>query len=335
ITNHLSPVDLDSFSRCCRLFRNHTVAYKSRVFNIQTAYRGIFDKSEDLADFQNLQASLFRLLVSGSTALKFFTQVDYGGDMDSYCHLPQAITVGLWFLAHGLLYTPVGEQLDDFSADFSRICKHYDDETSSVDVPVQEDMGEYNLNKIAAVWNFVRGSLSVQLMATRGSPLTTILSFHSTCVMNILTHNAAYCLFPELTLERRASLLIDLTLPMTEVQAAAVNKYSQRGFEMMPIAPTGWTCNPSSALTFLRPRFIGDRHCYKIDFENLTEDVAEDNFIEANSWGMAYLRRFNSITFADVDMVSSVPYIAYTGDIIDIERHLHAVNGLIEQRLLR
>ncbi|KAJ4477724.1 hypothetical protein C8J55DRAFT_430551, partial [Lentinula edodes] len=245
ITNHLSPVDLDSFSRCCRSFRNHTIAYKGRVFNIKRAYHGIFDKSEDLVDFQNLQASLLRLLVSGSTALKFFTRVDYGGDMDSYCHLPQAITVGSWFLAHGLLYIPVGEQLNHFSADFSRVCEHYDDETTPVDIPIQEDIREYKLNNIAVVWDFVRELLSVQLMATRGSPLTTILSFHSTCVMNILTHNAAYCLFPKLTLERRA------TLPMTEVQAAAINKYSQRGFEIMSNVPTSWTCNPNSALTFL------------------------------------------------------------------------------------
>ncbi|KAJ3845634.1 hypothetical protein EV368DRAFT_6607, partial [Lentinula lateritia] len=198
------------------------------------------------------------LIVSGSTALKFFTRVDYGGDMDCYCHLPQAITVGLWFIAHGLLYTPVGEQLNDFRADFSRICEHFDDESPAVDIPVQEDIREYKLNNIVSVWNFVRGPLKVQLMATMGSPLTTILSFHSTCVMNILTHDAAYCLFPKLTLEHRASLLIDLTLPMTEVQAAAVNKYSERGFEMMRSAPTSWTCDPKSALTFLRPRFIGD-----------------------------------------------------------------------------
>ncbi|KAJ3887460.1 hypothetical protein GG344DRAFT_80710 [Lentinula edodes] len=229
----------------------------------------------------------------------------------------------------------VSEQLNDFSADFSRICKHYDDETPPVDIPVQEDIREYKLKNIAAVWNFVRALLRVQLRATRSSPLTTTLSFHSTCVMNILTHDAAYCLFPKLTLEHRALLLIDLTLPMMEVQAAAVNKYSQRGFEIMSNAPTGWMCNPNSALTFLRPRFIGDHHCYKIDFENLSEGAAQGNFIKANSWGMAYLRRFNSVTFTDVDMVSSVPYIAYTGDIIDIERHLHAVNGLIEQQLLR
>lgn len=153
--------------------------------------------------------------------------------------------------------------------------------------------------------------------------------------MNILTHDAAYCLFPKLTLEHRASLLIDLTLPMTEVQAAAVNKYSERGFEMMPSAPTFWTCDPNSALTFLRPRFIGDRHCYKINFERLTEGTAQGSFIEANSWGMAYLRRFNSVTFTDVDIVSSIPYIAFTGDIIDIGRHLHAMDGLIGEQILR
>ncbi|KAJ3919877.1 hypothetical protein F5877DRAFT_3947, partial [Lentinula edodes] len=254
------------------------------------------------------------LIVSGSTALKFFTRVEYGGDMDCYCHLPQAIAVGLWFLAHDFSFMPLGNQHDDFAADFVRICKLYDDESPPADTVEGADIGEYRLNNIASVWNFTRGRLTVQLMTTLCSPLTTIFSFHSTCVMNILTHSAAYCLFPKLTLERKESLLIDLTFPMTEVQAMAVHKYSRRGFDILQNAPTSSTCNPNSALTFLRPRFIGDRHSYKITFEKLAGGAIHDDFIEANSWGMAYLRRLNTITTADVPITSAVPYIAFTGD---------------------
>ncbi|KAJ4475399.1 hypothetical protein C8R41DRAFT_923619 [Lentinula lateritia] len=333
ITNHLSPVDLESFGRCCHLFRQHTTAYKNRVFCIERAYRGIFDDVKVLKDFQNLQTST-GLIVSGSTALRFFTRVEYGGDLDCYCHLPQAIESGLWFLAHDFLFTPTGDQLDDFAADFTRLCKLYDDETPLGGNAVEEDIRDYKLDNIASVWNFKRGSLIVQLMGTLSSPLTTILSFHSTCVMNILSHDAAYCLFPNLTLERRASLLINLTLPMTEVQATAVNKYSQRGFDILRNAPTSSTCNPNSAVTFLRPRFVGDRHCHKITFKNLTGNANQGNFIEANSWGMTYLRKFNSTTTIDIDIACATPYIAFTGDILDIQRHLRAVDGLIERQLL-
>ncbi|KAJ3932054.1 MAG: hypothetical protein NXY57DRAFT_1075724, partial [Lentinula lateritia] len=207
------------------------------------------------------------LVVSGSTALKFFMHVDYGGDVDTYCHLQQANTVGLWYLAHDFVFEPVVGQLGDFTADFKKTCKLHEEELPEVMIPIDGDIREYKLNNIAAVWNFLRGSLKVQLIATIGSPLTTILSFHSTCVMNVLTHEAAYCLYPNLTLEHRATLLMSLTLPMTEVQAAAIEKYWQRGFEILTDVPTSWSCNPNSAVTFLCPRFIGDKHCYKIPFE--------------------------------------------------------------------
>ncbi|KAJ3854697.1 hypothetical protein EV368DRAFT_13760, partial [Lentinula lateritia] len=186
------------------------------------------------------------LLVSGSTALHFFTRTFYGGDLDTYCQLSFSKTAGHWYLTHGYSFAPAEGQMNDFNADVDR-----------VNAAIEEEPF-YKLNNIAAVWNFKQGSQQIQLIATHMSPLHTIFSFHSTCVMNVLTHNAAYCLFPQLTLERKTTLLVDLQCPLTEIQMNAVKKYIDRGFDILHQAPVSMTSHPLSALTFLHPRFIGD-----------------------------------------------------------------------------
>ncbi|KAJ3845792.1 hypothetical protein EV368DRAFT_90088 [Lentinula lateritia] len=95
--------------------------------------------------------------------------------------------------------------------------------------------------------------IEIQLIATRGSPLETILSFHSTCIMNLLTYRAACCLFPQLTLEEKMTLLIDLVSPLIEIQDTAVRKYGMRDFTILHQAPISMAYNANSALTFLRP----------------------------------------------------------------------------------
>ncbi|KAJ3872333.1 hypothetical protein F5051DRAFT_294997, partial [Lentinula edodes] len=198
------------------------------------------------------------LLVSGSTALHFFTRTFYGGDLDTYCQFSYSNTVGHWYLVHGYSFAPAEGQMNDFNADVNRVKAAIEEEPFVVAIPVETDIREYKLNNIAAVWNFKQGSQQIQLIATHMSPLHTIFSFHSTCVMNIFTHNAAYCLFPQLTLERKTTLLVDLEYPLTEIQMNAVKKYIDRGFDVLHQAPVSMTSHPLSALTFLHPRFIGD-----------------------------------------------------------------------------
>ncbi|KAH7872501.1 uncharacterized protein C8R40DRAFT_1020350, partial [Lentinula edodes] len=228
------------------------------------------------------------LIVSGSTALSFFTRVAYGGDLDTYCQLSQAKIVGQWYESRGFIFAPTDKQDVLFHTDYERATFKAATTAANVITEVDDDIREYRLNNIESVWNFIRDKHRVQLIATRGSPLETILSFHSTCVMNILTHRAAYCLFPQLTLEEKTTLLIDLVSPLTEIQMAAVRKYALRGFTILHQAPTAMACNANSALTFLRPRRVGDKHCFKINFDHLGKGAPKPDYIEANTWGLAY-----------------------------------------------
>ncbi|KAJ3859084.1 hypothetical protein EV359DRAFT_51361, partial [Lentinula novae-zelandiae] len=159
------------------------------------------------------------LLVSGSTALSFFNHCSYGGDLDTYCQFETSPMVGEWYLSHGFAFVPSFGQCNNYSADVERVRTLRQDTPQAVALLVDSDIQEYKLNNIAVVWNFRRRSLTTQLIATIGAPLETILSFHSTCIMNIFTHRSAYCLFPQLTLKEKKTLLINIQLPLTKVQA--------------------------------------------------------------------------------------------------------------------
>ncbi|KAJ4464241.1 hypothetical protein C8J55DRAFT_407604, partial [Lentinula edodes] len=232
ILDNLSPVELESFSRCNRKFQHFVKIYKTSVFRIEKIYGTFFDPPEVIGEFQDLQGST-GLVVSGSTALGFFTRGHYAGDLDTYCQLLHSRVVGHWYQSHGYGYVPTDGQLDDLDADIDRVNAAIRADTPTIAVFEDTDIREYKLHNIAAVWNFQHGPRQIQLVATKYSPLKTILSFHSTCVMNVVTHRAAYCLYPKLTLESRATLLVDMEIPLTEVQAYAVDKYVRRGFSVL------------------------------------------------------------------------------------------------------
>ncbi|KAJ3916317.1 hypothetical protein F5877DRAFT_46870, partial [Lentinula edodes] len=335
IRDNLTPVGLDSLSRISRGFRKATRVYKDRVFSVKTAYRGVFEDNTEIGEFQDLQGRC-GLLVSGSTALGFFNHCSYAGDLDTYCQFEASFMAGEWFISHGFTFVPTFGQANDYNVDIGRVRKLRRDTPQAVALQVDSDIREYKLNNIAVVWNFKRRSLRVQLIATIGAPLETILSFHSTCVMNIFTHRSAYCLFPHLTLEEKKTLLINIQLPLTEVQANALSKYERRGFKIVHQPPLCSVVNETSALTFLRPRFVGDSHCYKVPFEYVGKGEVRPDFVEANSWGIIYLRKFNTIYFGSVNLPDPLPsYIAFRDDLATINRHLrsmdqHIADGLIE-----
>ncbi|KAJ4472851.1 hypothetical protein C8J55DRAFT_563092 [Lentinula edodes] len=335
IRDNLTPVGLDSLSRTSHDFREATRVYKDRVLSVKSAYRGIFDDNTELGDFQDLQGRC-GLLVSGSTALSFFNHCSYAGDLDTYCQFERSMMVGEWFLSHGFAFAPSFGQANDYFVDVERVRTLRRDTPQAVALQVDSDIREYKLNNIAVVWNFKRRLLKAQLMATIGSPLETILSFHSTCVMNIFTHRSAYCLFPQLTLEEKKTMLINIQLPLTEVQANALSKYERRGFKIVHQPPLRSVVNEASSLTFLRPRFVGDSHCYKVPFEHVGKGEVKPDFVEANSWGITYLRKFNTMYFGSVDLPEPLPsYVAFKDDLATINRHLrsqdqHIADGLVD-----
>ncbi|TDL14742.1 hypothetical protein BD410DRAFT_168231 [Rickenella mellea] len=92
-----------------------------------------------------------------------------------------------------------------------------------------EDLGgTYLMSGVHAVFTFVsslecHGGIpaKVQMIVVQNSPLECILNFHSTVVMNVITHKAAYCLFAWMTLEERRGVVVEDR--RTRQEAALVN----------------------------------------------------------------------------------------------------------------
>ncbi|KAI0715519.1 hypothetical protein C8T65DRAFT_644040 [Cerioporus squamosus] len=81
--------------------------------------------------------------------------------------------------------------------------------------------------------------------------MEVVLGFHSTCVMNVVSFEKAYCLFPRATLEARLSLLSSSCAGRSMRRQTSVAKYVARGFtitERIPpqdlrlpyLFPLGW-----------------------------------------------------------------------------------------------
>ncbi|EIW78042.1 hypothetical protein CONPUDRAFT_146097 [Coniophora puteana RWD-64-598 SS2] len=68
--------------------------------------------------------------------------------------------------------------------------------------------------------------LKIQVMEAQISPFTAILSFHSTCVMNLIAFDCAYSLYPIATFGTRETLLT-----RENVDSTLVSKYRRRGWK--------------------------------------------------------------------------------------------------------
>lgn len=111
------------------------------------------------------------LLVSGSIALEFFNREAYDGDLDAFCNVLYCKVAGEWLMSHGYLYQRKEGQAVEFIDSFS--------ETPITSTTIDADTEEYRFSTVTAVWDFVKNSSKIQLIATCGAPLECIFSFHS------------------------------------------------------------------------------------------------------------------------------------------------------------
>ena len=73
--------------------------------------------------------------------------------------------------------------------------------------------------------------------------------------MNVITHNAAYSLYPYATFELKSALV--LTRDESARTKAAIEKYASRGLRMLDPRSPSLTYDPHEVARF----FLGERHC--------------------------------------------------------------------------
>jgi len=235
-----SPASMFRLGRVGTLSRAAQKDYMKRAFDVNKHFGRFF---ADPLSFRQLQAAT-SLVVSGSNALQFMNRCVYPeADLDLYVDVQHAYMVCKWLVDRRQMYTfNPGEGQD---RDIEIAWNQFEDVLDNFILPLEGSSpgfhradsadGIYRINSVVAVWSFTRRSSidpslerKVQVIMTGRNPLVCILTFHSTAVMNAITHEAAYALFPNATFEENITLL---TTKESIKRDQAIQKYAARGWK--------------------------------------------------------------------------------------------------------
>lgn len=220
------------------------------------------------------------MIISGSTALGFFDRTEYSNaNLDLFVDHRFRRPIVIWLKSIGYNFLP----------------RH---ELTSLSVALEvEPIPDQNLPTSILVFDFIHTNhlSKIQLITTSASPLEVILRFHSSecnpseiekssptcsgCVMNLITHDKAYSIFPRETFENRRSLIFD--------KYSAVNarsKYEERGWTFVKVSEI----QPQSQLSPFRRgvRRLGDSKCWSISLHH--DQYRNTSVWESNSWKLMY-----------------------------------------------
>lgn len=261
----LSPRSLVWLARTCRVVYFAVAEFKGRAFNVNTHFSRYF--SNPIA-FRSLQART-NTLVSGSNALQFLDRTFYPeADLDLYTHPGHSFEVAQFLVeAEGYQYAPRDEDEND-TPDWKDVIR--DDWDGTQPRVFRGVSTTYPLEGITSVWTFKKGALKVQIIEASSSPVEAILAFHSStyavlsvrdrvltdptaCVMNLITSEAAYALYPLATFVERKSLC----MPPGRHSAGAIQKYVHRGWRVYFI-PTPGDISGRAPFMLNVARWVGD-----------------------------------------------------------------------------
>ncbi|PPR00837.1 hypothetical protein CVT24_000310 [Panaeolus cyanescens] len=240
--------------------------------NVDQHWNRCCTASTFLQDFFNpIQVLMLRVLmrrsgalISGSMALVFFTRMFFSQipDLDIYVYFDFSDTMTSFVSSCGYRLqrkkTPTSDDDEDtesYRPDLPFV---------NVDTFVHKDSDR-----------------TIQIIHCRRSPLETILHFHSSCVMNFLSADAAYSLFPMPTLEYKIAFTSDQRHPSTDV---ALDKYRQRGWRFVSsLQPSADISIEESSSFRIGVRRVGDRWTLKKPLLPALPS-ASDDLIECNTW---------------------------------------------------
>ncbi|KAJ4493248.1 hypothetical protein C8R41DRAFT_919720 [Lentinula lateritia] len=298
--------DIDNLGLTCRWLEHEKQQFRSKANKIDLVLNRFLTVGE-IGGFQDIQV-LTGMVVSGSVALQFFSREVYRTDLDTYCVLGKCLDVAKYYQSIRYEYRPSKDQLDHFEDDLSRIVdwRWY-----------TENRGPYLQDNVLQVWNFDRNGSKIQLIATARSPLEAILKFHSTCVMNVITHRRAYCLFARTTFKERCTVVIDRG---DRYNATGVEKYRARGFE--------------SDLTGVAARYMKDYQTWHVAVENFGSESATHNFMEGNSFEMGYSEGKTGIMYVPVEEDTYSNLIAAPGNLRHLRKQYRRTEDILAENFI-
>ncbi|TFK69328.1 hypothetical protein BDN72DRAFT_768010 [Pluteus cervinus] len=270
----MGPVDLLRYGRSSREHQRLVKDFIQREFVLEKLL-GSFITEQELPYFRKIhQGSQF--LISGSTALQFFTQIRYpDSDLDLYIEDGRSHALLLWLESIGYI-----EKRRTIADDFEW--------NAYAEVPG----GPYEDDDpvILKVVTYERNGRQVQVICTANTPLQLILDFPLTCVMNFITATTAYSLYPWATFEKKLALETRRGKQCEAFKA----KYVARGWTVVKsINKDDEASNRSDFFMHQEEgytRYVGDRLCWVVDgvYRGQTENSVKGAYhpVNFNSWSL-------------------------------------------------
>ncbi|TRM56756.1 hypothetical protein BD626DRAFT_413216, partial [Schizophyllum amplum] len=273
----LNPQDIAQYAAASRTTYNQCRDFYQRAYDLNRALSRYFSKGE-VAGFRQMQRST-GLVISGSFALQFMGRLPFTpSDLDVYVSHRSAAEASNFLVSCGYEYRKRLTQSPDFH---TALAMH---PTLTRD---DKDAAMYPGEGIAGAFNFVKisePSTIIQLITARTSPVDIILGFHSTAVMNMITHAGAVSLYPRETFANNRSLRLWPSSPKID---AGIQKYHQRGFTINTQISAAESGN--NKREFGRSyRFVGDDMTWVLALQRDSEQEKDD--VMWQSWTL----RFNA-----------------------------------------
>ncbi|KAK7458082.1 hypothetical protein VKT23_009988 [Stygiomarasmius scandens] len=283
----MSPWELFTFLGVNWFTRRAVIAYIQQAFSPQDIITRYFSDLDGGALFREVMRTS-HAVISGSAALQVFHRVRYPeSDLDVY--VPSATSkLMVWYLEHhGYTFVPRSNQHATAEITLLRATNRETEEVAGY--------GGYDLPAIDDVLTFDKDGLKVELVLCRFNVIDAICSFHSTPVMNVITSDYAYCLYPHATLRTRIGVVLKDSLHTHP----AIEKYRFRGWTMISVPPSAVAFSTDNEMGLVT-RYPADRYCWVIPlsathrywsssagkFGLFAECDFDSEFIVPNSWSL-------------------------------------------------
>ncbi|KAF7976042.1 hypothetical protein HWV62_7946 [Athelia sp. TMB] len=283
IFNYSTPGTMYSVGRTCKAAQTCVLQYQLSAFNINTHLARFLP---DPIEFRSMQART-GTIISGSNALQFMDRVHYrDADLDIYVNPGHGSIVGTHMVK------VQGYRVVDLYGDGGPVTLDLWDSlihvvSMAVGAAREVVKSRYQQRSIHILTNMERITEAgltqrVQVMVTADCVFHAIMSYHSTCVMNVITYDRAISFYPLASFEFRNNqplALYGASLSSAASAREAIEKYRTRGFNTLHHH------SPSeSRLLFHHgsERKVGDRWCWTIRFK--MDDVSPRQWVEDGLW---------------------------------------------------
>ncbi|KAH9484529.1 hypothetical protein JR316_0004011 [Psilocybe cubensis] len=300
------------FGRSCQELNSRVESYMGHTFTVSRYLEPVLLPSEH-SSFRHLQYDT-GLVISGSTVLHFISRDTSWrpANLDLYVELRRASPVIAWLLSAGFIY----------------LSRPFDDDYETAQSALNKAQHILNYNKErpgrdncrGVQLAFWRNCHFITLYATTHSVMEAILTFHSTGIMNMITHDKVYSLYPNATFGHQLFLLqpgfdfkripwimmkyhaigYSFACSLPQNTPAQFHAYTYRTSDVKNALRVSYhdetlgkairikvNLDPQSGSVFRSGmRRVGDSQCWVFKLPSLS--VAEqDQLIEGNTWSLS------------------------------------------------